>query len=317
MGSKIAERRPGAQRRAVDDPQRARPARGARPARASAHVGRPRPDRRGLPLLRRPPAARDREAAPVELDLVRREVDEAMRVTTETLSQVTNLLAIVSAPPIDTATIRHVEVLSLQPQVVMIVVITSTGGVSKRMLTFAAPVDPGVVKWAAEYLNERLVGLGPRRADAARAAARRPTSRATEEAFLAAARAGVHRAGRHRRGHALRRGRRPPAARAPLPGPLADQRADADARAPRGAARRAAHRAGQPRRARPHRRRERDAGAALARARRRRLRPAARAARHGLAHRPGAHGLRRTRSAPCARPRAQLSRFIADVYDEG
>jgi heat-inducible transcriptional repressor len=100
-------------------------------------------------------------AAPsVELDLVRREVDEAMRVTTETLSQVTNLLAIVSAPPVATATIRHVEVLGLQPQVVMTVVITSTGGVSKRMATFPEPVDPGLVKWAGEYLNERLVGLG-------------------------------------------------------------------------------------------------------------------------------------------------------------
>jgi heat-inducible transcriptional repressor len=98
--------------------------------------------------------------SPFELDLVRRELDEAMRVTTETLSQVTNLLAIVSAPPVDTATIRHVEVLQLQPQVVMTVVITSTGGVTKHMSTFAAPVDPGVVKWAAEYLNERLVGLG-------------------------------------------------------------------------------------------------------------------------------------------------------------
>jgi heat-inducible transcriptional repressor len=96
----------------------------------------------------------------MELDLVRREVDEAMRVTTETLSQVTNLLAIVSAPPVDTATIRHVEVLGLQPQVVMTVVITSTGGVSKRMATFPEPVDAGLVKWAGEYLNERLVGLG-------------------------------------------------------------------------------------------------------------------------------------------------------------
>jgi heat-inducible transcriptional repressor len=100
------------------------------------------------------------KAGGMELDLVRREVDEAMRVTTETLSQVTNLLAIVSAPPVDTATIRHVEVLGLQPQVVMTVVITSTGGVSKRMATFPAPVDPGIVKWAGEYLNERLVGLG-------------------------------------------------------------------------------------------------------------------------------------------------------------
>ena len=36
----------------------------------------------------------------LSLSLVRHELDEAMRVTTETLSQVTNLLAIVSAPPL-------------------------------------------------------------------------------------------------------------------------------------------------------------------------------------------------------------------------
>ena len=91
---------------------------------------------------------------------IRREVDEAMRVTTETLSQVTNLLAIVSAPPIDTATIRHVEVLLLQPQVVMVVVITSTGGVTKRVFAFDSPVDAGLVAWAAEELNGRLDGVG-------------------------------------------------------------------------------------------------------------------------------------------------------------
>src|SRR3954466_6704660 len=47
--------------------------------------------------------------APLRLELVRREVDEAMRVTTETLSQVTNLLAIVSAPPIATTTLPHLQ----------------------------------------------------------------------------------------------------------------------------------------------------------------------------------------------------------------
>jgi heat-inducible transcriptional repressor len=96
----------------------------------------------------------------LSLSLVRRELDEAMRVTTETLSQVTNLLAIVTAPPLDTSTIRHVEVLVLQPQVVMVVVITSTGGVTRRMFTFSRPVDVGLADWAASYLNERLVGLG-------------------------------------------------------------------------------------------------------------------------------------------------------------
>ncbi len=95
-----------------------------------------------------------------ELTLARREVDEAMRVTTETLSQVTNLLAIVTAPPIATTTIRHVEVLALQPQVLMVVIITSTGGVSKRVFAFDTPVDPGLAEWAAAYLNDTLVGMG-------------------------------------------------------------------------------------------------------------------------------------------------------------
>ncbi len=100
------------------------------------------------------------EGESLDLSLMRSEVDEAMRVTTETLSQVTNLLAIVSSPPVDTATIRHIEVLRLQPHVAMVVIITSTGGVSKRMFTFDAPLDPGLVSWAASYLNEQLVGLG-------------------------------------------------------------------------------------------------------------------------------------------------------------
>jgi heat-inducible transcriptional repressor len=103
---------------------------------------------------------REDDTPALSLSLVRRELDEAMRVTTETLSQVTNLLAIVTAPPIETSTVRHVEVLLLQPQVLMVVVITSTGGVTKRLFTFTRPVDPGLADWAASYLNERLVGLG-------------------------------------------------------------------------------------------------------------------------------------------------------------
>jgi heat-inducible transcriptional repressor len=92
----------------------------------------------------------------VELSAMRREVDEAMRATTEQLSQVTDLLALVTAPPIETATIHRVEVLLLQPQVAMVVIITSTGGVTKRVISYEEPVDPGVVAWAASYLNEEL-----------------------------------------------------------------------------------------------------------------------------------------------------------------
>jgi heat-inducible transcriptional repressor len=90
---------------------------------------------------------------------MRREVEETLRATTEQLSQVTNLLAIVSAPPIATTTIRHIEVLLLQPQVAMVVVITSTGGVTKRVISYEHPVDPGLVDWSADYLNDALGGM--------------------------------------------------------------------------------------------------------------------------------------------------------------
>jgi heat-inducible transcriptional repressor len=91
---------------------------------------------------------------------MRREVDEAMRETTVELSRMTDLLALATAPPPATAHIHRVEVLVLQPRVVMVVVIASNGAVTKRVFTFEEPLDSGLVEWASSYLNERLAGLG-------------------------------------------------------------------------------------------------------------------------------------------------------------
>jgi heat-inducible transcriptional repressor len=96
---------------------------------------------------------------PLDLSALRREIDSALEATSEVLSRATHLLALVSAPPLETTTVRHVEVLLLNPRTVMAVVITSTGGVAKRVVTFERPVDPGLAKWAGEYLNERTAGL--------------------------------------------------------------------------------------------------------------------------------------------------------------
>ena len=100
----------------------------------------------------------------VDLRTMRDEIERALRTTTEMLSDATRLLALVSAPSLETASIRHIEVLRLQPTSVMVVVITSTGGVTKRVFRLEQPVDPGLVAWAAEYLEEQLVGqrLGSR-----------------------------------------------------------------------------------------------------------------------------------------------------------
>jgi heat shock gene repressor HrcA len=110
-----------------------------------------------------------REAPPavaVERDRARSEIDDALRETAEALSRVTELLAVVSAPAVTTAIVRHIEILSLQPHLVMVVIITTSGQVTKRIFTLATAVDEGLAEFVRVYLNERLVGtqLGTRRA---------------------------------------------------------------------------------------------------------------------------------------------------------
>jgi len=111
----------------------------------------------------------DARALPLDRASVRSEIDEALAETAEALSQATELLAIVSAPSLATTAIRHIEVLSLQPHVVMVVVITTSGRVTKRVFRVERPIDEGLADFARVYLNERLTGkqIGTRAIDAA------------------------------------------------------------------------------------------------------------------------------------------------------
>lgn len=110
-------------------------------------------------LLAAAPAPAGQRPGELELGRMRREVEDAMRETTAALSQMTDLLAVATAPPPSAARIHRVEVLQLQPSVAMIVVIASNGAVAKRVFNFEHRLDPGLLEWAASYLNERLVGL--------------------------------------------------------------------------------------------------------------------------------------------------------------
>lgn len=95
----------------------------------------------------------------LDLSQMRREIEEALRETASTLSRMTDLLAVATAPPPSTAHIHRIEVLRLQPKTVMVVLIASNGAVTKRVFNFESPVDPGLVEWAGSFLNERLAGM--------------------------------------------------------------------------------------------------------------------------------------------------------------
>jgi heat-inducible transcriptional repressor len=137
-------------------------------------------------LLATAPTRSEPESGNPELDLsrIRREVEDAMRETTQALSRMTDLLAVATAPPPSAARVHRVEVLPLQPNVAMVVVIASNGAVAKRIFNFGHRLDPGLLEWASSYLNERLTGLalgarmtGDRLSD--------PELTASEESFLA------------------------------------------------------------------------------------------------------------------------------------
>jgi heat-inducible transcriptional repressor len=111
-------------------------------------------------LLLKSSAPQVAPGAELQLSRLRREIDGAMRETTAALAQVTDLMALVTAPPLASATIHRIEVLRLQPTKVMVIAIASTGAVAKRVFEFEEPVDPGLVEWASSYLNESLTGMG-------------------------------------------------------------------------------------------------------------------------------------------------------------
>jgi heat-inducible transcriptional repressor len=117
--------------------------------------------RRYVDLLLASDAPSPQTQVELELSRLRREVDEAMRETTAALAQVTDLVAMATAPaPTVVATIHRVEVLQLAPSRIVVIAIASTGDVARRVFEFDHAVDPGLVTWASSYLNESLPGLG-------------------------------------------------------------------------------------------------------------------------------------------------------------
>ena len=249
----------------------------------------------------------------LELSRLRREVDEAMRETTAALAQVTDLVALATAPPL--ATRDDPPGRGAAPA-------ADQGGGGRdrldrrrrqRVFEFDRPVDPGLVEWASSYLNESLAGLGVgSRMIAGRLAD--PELDRIEARVPRHARRRLHRARAGDRRRPLHGRRLAAALRSAPRRPAARRRADDRARAPR---RRAADAALGARRALGlplDRRREPAAGAALGQRRRRQLRPRPPQPRLGRRGRP----LRMDYATAIASVRGaarELSRYFETVYD--
>lgn len=87
------------------------------------------------------------------------EIGKAIHYAAELLARTTGLLAMISSPEQGNAAIQHVEVLQLQPDLITVVVISASGGVTRKLFVFDEPVDTGLVNWAHGYLNDVATGL--------------------------------------------------------------------------------------------------------------------------------------------------------------
>jgi heat-inducible transcriptional repressor len=87
------------------------------------------------------------------------DLDDVVGRTVRLLSQVTRQVAVVQYPSLTRSTVRHVELVPVATQRVMIVLITNTGRVEQRILETPGPVGETLLADLRAQLNTRLTGV--------------------------------------------------------------------------------------------------------------------------------------------------------------
>jgi heat-inducible transcriptional repressor len=86
------------------------------------------------------------------------DLDDVVRRTVRLLAQITRQVAIVQYPTLTRSTVRHVEVVTMSPRRLLIVLITSTGRIEQRIVETHEDVADDVVGDLRARLNGALAG---------------------------------------------------------------------------------------------------------------------------------------------------------------
>jgi heat-inducible transcriptional repressor len=95
------------------------------------------------------------------------DLDDVVQRTVRMLAQLTRQVAIVQYPTLSRSTVRHVELVTLNPHRLLLVLITSSGRVEQRVLTSGEPFDDTTLadlraRLLASVLNQRLTEAASR-----------------------------------------------------------------------------------------------------------------------------------------------------------
>jgi heat-inducible transcriptional repressor len=86
------------------------------------------------------------------------DLDDVLRRSVRLLAQLTRQVAIVQYPMLDRSSVRHLEVVSITPARLMLVLITDTGRVDQRMVDLGDVVNDDAVSRLRTQLNATMVG---------------------------------------------------------------------------------------------------------------------------------------------------------------
>ncbi|SER64600.1 heat-inducible transcriptional repressor HrcA [Actinokineospora terrae] len=100
------------------------------------------------------------------------DLDDVMRRSVRLLAQLTRQVAVIQYPTLTTSTVRHVELVSITPARLMLVLITDTGRVDQRVVDLGDVVTDETVARLRSMVNTTLAGK--RLADAAASVAELP-----------------------------------------------------------------------------------------------------------------------------------------------
>jgi heat-inducible transcriptional repressor len=107
------------------------------------------------------------------------DLDDVVQRTVRMLAQLTRQVAIVQYPSLSRSTVRHVELVSMAPSRLLLVLISSSGRVDQRVVELPGPADEVLLGDLRARLNAAAVGQ--RLAEAATRLSELPEGFATEE----------------------------------------------------------------------------------------------------------------------------------------
>ncbi|MBD8069208.1 heat-inducible transcriptional repressor HrcA [Bacillus sp. PS06] len=87
------------------------------------------------------------------------ELEKVVQKSAQILSELTNYTAIVLGPAMAVNKVKRLQIIPINKETAVAIIVTDTGHVENRTITFPGSIDPSDIEKMVNILNERLVGV--------------------------------------------------------------------------------------------------------------------------------------------------------------